>query len=186
MQINEPGGHIDQLVRQTRMHHVQLSQMADVKANILLTVSSLMLTFSLPYVSRPVLQWPALVMILFCGLTAWASILSLIPKMPAGRRRDKTHPMFNLLFFGSFADLEYQEFVEEMEKVCNDHSKTYEAQVREIYLLGVYLAKQKYFYLRTGYQLFIAGLFFSGILLVALEVATQFGYHAWVLRLPAQ
>ena len=119
MQVKEPSGHIDQMLRQTRIHHVQLSGMADIKANILLSVSAVMLTFCLPYLTQPIVQWPALVVITFCGFTALASILSLIPKMPKGIRRDKSHPMFNLLFFGSFADLDYDEFKGEMEIVCN-------------------------------------------------------------------
>lgn len=30
MKINNPGGHLDQMLRQTRAHHVQLSSMADI------------------------------------------------------------------------------------------------------------------------------------------------------------
>ena len=39
MTIHQPGAHLDHMIRQTRIHHVQLSSMADIKANMLLTVS---------------------------------------------------------------------------------------------------------------------------------------------------
>ena len=38
MKINQPGAHLDHMMRQTRIHHVQLSSMADIKANMLLTL----------------------------------------------------------------------------------------------------------------------------------------------------
>jgi hypothetical protein len=48
-----------------------------------------------------------------------------------------------------------------MEEVMNDPSRVYGAQVREIYLLGTFLAKKKYRFLRLGYLSFITGLFAS-------------------------
>lgn len=186
MNIEKTGNHVDSLFSQTRMHHVRLSAMADIKANILLTVSSVMLSFSLPYLTTPIVQWPAISMMSFCGLTALSSIMALIPKLPSGQRRKKDDPGFNLLFFGSFADLTYEEFHDEIEKVCNDHNKVYEAQVKEIYYLGVYLARKKYYYLRQGYKLFLAGLMVSALLLVGLELLAQAGMKIWVLQLGMQ
>ena len=52
-----------------------------------------------------------------------------------------------------------QQFESAMEEVMSDHNLTYAAQVREIYLLGTFLAKKKYRYLRLGYLSFIIGLF---------------------------
>lgn len=48
MPLHEPANYLDQLIRQTRQHHVALSTMADQKANMLLTMSSVVLTLSLP------------------------------------------------------------------------------------------------------------------------------------------
>jgi len=44
MQIEQPGGHLDQMLRQTRGNLIQLSSMADVKSSMLLTLSSVVLT----------------------------------------------------------------------------------------------------------------------------------------------
>ena len=49
MNVLQSGNHIDHLLRQTRMHHVQLSSMADVKANMMLTLASLVITFCIRY-----------------------------------------------------------------------------------------------------------------------------------------
>lgn len=53
MEISEPGGHLDQCIRQSRAHHVQLSYMADMKANMILTISSLMVPLSIRYLKEP-------------------------------------------------------------------------------------------------------------------------------------
>jgi hypothetical protein len=47
MEVKQPAGHIDQMLRQTRAHHVQLSQMADSKANMIMTVGSLLVPLSI-------------------------------------------------------------------------------------------------------------------------------------------
>ena len=52
----------------------------------------------------------------------------------------------------------------------SDPSRTYGAQVREIYLLGTFLARKKYRFLRLGYISFIAGLFASSIGFVIVAV----------------
>ena len=65
MKINQPGAHLDHLLRQTRMHHVQLSSMADFKANILLTMSSVVMTLSVPHVFKPDFRWAFIILIAF-------------------------------------------------------------------------------------------------------------------------
>jgi hypothetical protein len=48
-----------------------------------------------------------------------------------------------------------------MEKILNDPSELYQAQVREIYTLGVFLARKKYRFLRLAYLTFLGGLLIS-------------------------
>jgi len=62
-----------------------------------------------------------------------------------------------------------------MEDVMNDPSKVYEAQVREVYILGIYLARNKYRFIRWAYIAFIAGLLASAIVLVATNTLMLFG-----------
>jgi hypothetical protein len=62
MKIQQASGHIDQLVRQTRAHHVQLSAMADVKANALMTMSAVMMTLSVPYLANALFR-PAVIVL---------------------------------------------------------------------------------------------------------------------------
>jgi hypothetical protein len=57
--------------------------------------------------------------------------------------------------------LEYDEFEAAMEEVMNDPVLTYQVQLQEIYTLGVYMAEQKYRFLRLAYTAFIVGAFAS-------------------------
>ncbi|MEJ2365307.1 MAG: hypothetical protein P8017_11625 [Deltaproteobacteria bacterium] len=61
MEIKQLGSHIDHLLRQTRMHHAQLSSMADMKANMLLTITSVVITLSVRYITEPQLKWAIVV-----------------------------------------------------------------------------------------------------------------------------
>jgi hypothetical protein len=176
MTIHQPGGHLDQMLRQTRIHHVQLSSMADLKANMLLTLCSIMITFAAPHVVSPRLRWPALTLTLFCLTTIALAIYTVMPKVRAnGRPEEKSatrdNPAFNILFFGDFVRMPYGEFEATMETVLNDTSQVYEAQVREIYTLGAFLAAKKYRFLRMAYVAFLFGMLAStGVLVVGLVV----------------
>lgn len=153
------------MLRQTRMHHIQLSTMADVKANGLMTISAIMLTFSAPFVVREQFRLAVLALIISCLLTIVLATFAVMPGTPLRLKKspppDLQLPTFNLLFFGCFAPMSYQQFAAAMEDVLNDPSKTYEVQVREVYTLGVYLAAKKYRYLRLAYIAFVVGLFTS-------------------------
>ena len=161
----KPGSPFDHLMRAVQFHHVQLSSMADVKANMLLTMSSVVLTLCLPQLLKNSHLWPLYILISFCLLTICLATYAVMPKLPPANQPapDVHAPSFNLLFFGDFTRLSQAQFESSMEEIMNDPSRTYGAQVREIYLLGTFLAKKKYRFLRLGYLSFITGLFISFI-----------------------
>ena len=167
MQIKNPGNEINYLLQQTRVHHMQLSSMADLKANMLLTMSSIVVTLAAPrVVVDGSLQWPLVMLIVFSLVTIVLAAYAVMPKVPFLKRGkslvpDAKSPHFNLLFFGDFCGMDYSHFVAEMEAALNEPSRVYELQVREIYILGNFLAHTKYRYLRLAYVTFICGLLTS-------------------------
>lgn len=170
MKIEQPSVHLDHMLRQTRNHHVQLSSMADLKANILLTLSSVVITISFTYISNPDLKWGALILIGFCFLTIILSIYTVMPKIPvyskSGNKPDINNSSFNFLFFGDFSHLDYEYYEKTMEEILNDTSRMYQSQIREIYNLGKFLAQKKYRFIRLAYLSFILGLFLSCIIML--------------------
>lgn len=170
-----PANHIDHLIRQTRAHHAHLSSMADMKANMLLTMSSIVITLAAQRVMSAGSQWPLVILMIFCLITILLAAYAVMPKLPLARRpaspATRRSQQFNILFFGDFTSLSYEEFTAEMEHALSDPGRAYEVQLREIYSLGTFLAAKKYLYLRLAYMAFIAGLFASFFTLILT------GYH---------
>jgi len=170
MEIKQTAAHLDHMIRQTRAHHVQLSSMADMKANMMLTVAAILIPLSIRFLDDPRLQPAALTMIGFCILTVLLAAYAAMPKVLGKKGPNKTidpeDPSFNLLFFGSFTKMDYYDFQNAMEKVMNDHGEVYEKQIKEIYLMGQYLAQEKYRFVRLAYISFITGMVISSVLYV--------------------
>lgn len=157
--------HIDQLIRQTRVHHVQLSMMADNKAGMLITLASIMATLVIPRITEPHFRWPALLLVCSCMLTICFACITVMPKVKL--HHDKTRGgRGNLLFFASFIDLTWDEYLEEMSSVLSTSGNVYEAQLKEIYMIGQYLGDKKYRFLRLAYMTFLVGFFASILLLI--------------------
>ncbi len=69
----------DVLLRTAQQHHVALSAMADTKANIIITVSSIVLTLSLGKLTDPDLRVSVLTLCVFTLLALLSVILAVLP-----------------------------------------------------------------------------------------------------------
>ena len=163
MQIKEPRQQLDHMLRQTRMNLVAFSQMADTKAHILLSISSVLLTISLSRLSEPHFTLSISVLIIFLLLTILFALLTVIGKIKVVDR--KKHSVQDLdyspLFFGNFGDISYADYAKNFEETMNDSDATYEIMVKDIYYAGTYLLNIKYKYIRLAYLYFFAGLIVS-------------------------
>ncbi len=148
-----PRSSIDNLLRTTQQHHVQLSFMADTKASILITISSIVLTIALSRASDPQLR-PALLTLAASSLISL--LLAIIAVLPTFARRRRSAER-NILFFGHFAQMTDEEYLDEMEHVLSSDALVYETAVRDIHSLGVYLYKKKYRFLRFAYVSLLFG-----------------------------
>ena len=166
MHIQEPRQQLDHMLRETRIHLISFSQMADTKANILLSISSVLLSISLTRVSDPRFTGALSVLVGFLLLTIFLALLTVIPRgMGWGRKKFTVRdPNYSPLYFGNYIDVPYEEYVKDMEEIMNDSDRTYEIMVKEIYYAGLYLVKNKYRYVRLGYLFFFAGLIASTLI----------------------
>jgi hypothetical protein len=162
MQIMQHSAHLDQMIRQTRAHHVTLSTMADRKANMMLTIASLMIPLSTGFLYEERSHLAAVTLIGFCVLTIVMAAFAAMPKIKTGNKLDSTSDLektsFNLLFFGSFTHMSYSEYKNAMETLMNDSNAAYEMQIREIYTMGQYLALKKYRFVQFSYLSVITGI----------------------------
>jgi len=150
----------DVLLRTTQQHHVQLSAMADLKANILITVSSIVLTLSMRQLGDPDLRPSLLVLACFTLIALALAVLAVLPKYRPIRLRDPQAPLppvFNLLFFGHFAELPRDRFLREVATALRNDGSVYRTMAKDVYSLGWYLAHRKYRFLRLSYLFFLAG-----------------------------
>jgi pycsar effector protein len=153
-------GAVDNLLRTAQQHHVQLSVMADTKASILITVSSIVMTIALSRSGDPQLRPALLTLAISCLVSLMLAVVAVLPTFSKGGGSR------NLLFFGHFATMNEEEFMRAMDKILSTDELVYEAAVRDIYALGTYLHRKKYRYLRYAYIALLAGF----LLAMAVEV----------------
>lgn len=155
----------DNMLRTTQQHHVQLSALADTKANIIITVSSIVLSLALGRLNDPKLMASAATLCVFTLLALLLAILAVLPKFRRAKQpEDGPLPdQFNLLFFGHFSGLSQDRFEREIAKQLANDGRVYRAVTRDIHALGSYLAVYKYPYLRWSYLFFLTGFFAAAV-----------------------
>ena len=151
-----PRPSVDQLLRTVQQHHVHLSALADTKAGLIITISSIVLTIALSRAGDPQLRAALLTLAVACLLALLLAIFAVLPTFAPGRRKNGKIRR-NLLFFGHFATLSEEEFLDEMEKVIGDDTLLIESALRDIYALGIYLYRKKYRLLRMSYVALVTG-----------------------------
>ncbi|HJT16909.1 MAG TPA: Pycsar system effector family protein [Thermoanaerobaculia bacterium] len=149
-----PRSSVDNLLRTIQQHHVQLSVMADMKANILITISSILLTIALARANDVQLRPALLTLAVACLISLVLSIYAVLPTFAAPRSQNVSR---NLLFFGHFASMSEDEYFREMEDLLASDPRLYEVAVRDIHSLGVYLHRKKYRFLRFAYVALLGG-----------------------------
>jgi hypothetical protein len=120
-------------------------------------VSSIVLTLVLGRVTDPDLRAGLIVLGVFTLLALLLAILAVLPKYRGGHKIPDPLPAdFNVLFFGHFSALDRDRFLREVASKMMP-GEAYEAVVRDVYSLGLYLAQHKYPYLRLSYLFFLTG-----------------------------
>lgn len=151
-------------------NHVSLSQMADSKANIMISVNSIILSVIISVLLRrlaedPHLIIPTITLILVCVATIVFAVRATRPNVTQGTftRQDIEDKKTNLLFFGNFHNMSLPDYDWAMKEMLNSRDYLYGSMVKDLYFLGVVLAK-KYKLLRISYNIFMYGLVISILL----------------------
>jgi disulfide bond formation protein DsbB len=141
------------MVRTMQQHHVQLSIMADQKANMLIGATFVVLTLAIGQSQNSSFSLPLAILavsaFMSAGLATMAVMPSTVPKPSNGS---------NWLFFGTFAQSEEQVFQEKIMAKLKEPEDVFEAMLHDIYQMGCILQTKKYRYLGWAYRAFLAGL----------------------------
>lgn len=165
---------IETMFRISLRNHINLSAIADSKANTMLSINALILsiTFSTlvpQFGDNPALFIPTMILLVVCMAAIITATISTIPKVTTGTfTKDDIHQKkVNLLFFGNFFNVDLGDYEWGMKEMMQDRDYLYGSLIRDLYFLGKVLAK-KYRYLRYCYNIFMYGLV---ITLIAFVVA---------------
>ena len=145
-------------------NQANLGQMADTKANILISVNAIILSFIIgtlfdKLLTDANLQIPVIILVTVCLLAIVFSILATRPNISEGTftKEDIANKKTNLLFFGNFHKMGLSDYDWGMTEMLGDKNYLYSSMIKDNYFLGVVLAK-KYRYLRIAYNIFMFGL----------------------------
>ncbi len=171
----KPTRGIETMFRITSMNHLTLSGMADNKANIMISVNSIILSIILTVLFRkiedaPQLLIPAFALTTSSMITIIFAILATRPSISKGKftEAEIKNRKTNLLFFGNFHGMGLDNYLWGMNEMMKDGNYLYNSLIKDIYFLGVVLGK-KYKFLRISYTVFMYGLVIS-ILLFSLAL----------------
>ena len=146
---------------------MKLSDMADNKAHILLSINSIIISVVLSFLVKNLTQLtylilPTVFLLSVCVVTTVFAVLTTKPKISKGVfTADQIHNReVNLLFFGNFHKMGYESYEWGVQEMMYDKQYLYKSMTKDIYFLGKVLAK-KYRYLNIGYKVFMFGLIAS-------------------------
>ncbi len=157
-------------------NHIKLSDIADTKANILLSVNAIIISVVLANLiskldNNPYLTWPTVIFTVFSVISMIMSIIATRPNVTSGQftKEDVKNQKVNLSFFGNFHKMELEDFEWAIREMVNDKDYIYKALTKDLYFLGKVL-ERKYRLLRITYTVFMIGIIIS---LISFAVAVK-------------
>ncbi|TGE27353.1 Pycsar system effector family protein [Hymenobacter metallicola] len=165
---------VETMFRTTYNNHIKLSDMADKKASMMISLNAVIMSIIITYLGakttaigpaftrNPILTVPMGLLLATALGSVVSAILSAQPDVTSFKWLKKspqvaTNRRVNLLFFGNFTKLSLDDFHSGMTGLMRNKDNLYTNMVTDIYYLGEVLAR-KYRLLRISYTIFMVGL----------------------------
>ena len=162
---NVPEGRtaVDNILRVNHGNQMRLGLMADAKANIMITVASIVFSITIANLDNEVMRYTLLTFAVGSFFSLLFAIFAIIPNTDYPRLKwskeiDRDSPIFNPLFFGHFAHLDIDEYKEDYAEILSTDDSIYDSMAGDIYGQGKILALKKYKYLKWSYNCFLTGM----------------------------
>lgn len=146
---------------------MKLSDIADTKANIMLSVNAIIISLVLSNLiskldNNNYLIIPTAIFILFSAITMILAVIATRPNVTRGEftKEDVEKRNVNLTFFGNFHKMELEQFEWAIDELLKDRNYVYKSLTKDLYFLGKVLDR-KYRILRLTYTIFVAGTIIS-------------------------
>ena len=158
---------IQTFYRTALRNHIKLSDIADTKANILLSVNAIIISLVLSNLlskldSNPFLVLPSAIFVVSSTITMVLAVLATRPNVTRGEftKEDVENKSVNLTFFGNFHKMELSQYQWAIEELLKDRDYVYSSLTKDLYFLGKVLDR-KYRILRWTYTIFVLGIIVS-------------------------
>ena len=155
---------VETLFRNAYRAHLDLIALAATKANIMISINGLILSFlfiseAFVMTSEPLLEIPTLIFLLTCFLSMAFAILSALPVRRKGKwtETDFKQDKASLLIFEDYTILQESEYVANMRKMLKSSPRIYDNMAKQLYFLGTH-ANKKMKRLQVSYTVFLIGL----------------------------
>lgn len=153
-------------------NHIDLSSIADNKANIMLSVNALIITFALPLLGKEIannraLLYPTILLLSVCVVSMIFATMATrpIPMKGYSSMESIMARKSNLFFFGNFYRMTYEEYERGMNATVADSKILDSTIMRDLFFLGRTLGV-KYGYLRNCYTIFMYGIILTVVAFV--------------------
>ena len=155
---------VETVFRNAYRAHLDLIALAATKANIMISINGLILSFlflseAFSVSSDPLLDIPTGVFLVTCFVSMAFAIMSALPDRRRGdwRPADFAEHRANLLVFEDYTALTEEEYVPAMREALQDSDRIYDSMIRQLYMLGAH-ANNRMRMLRLSYRVFLIGL----------------------------
>lgn len=172
------GRGIDTMYRTAFRNHINLSRIADGKANMMISINTIILSIVITisgaglsyfedlFFENPEFLAPIITLLLSSLIAVVFAVFSARPKVTEYRIQ-KTKVLLeskeaSLLYFGNFLKIEKSAFIDYMASMKRNQSELYDDLARDLYDLGTVLHR-KYLLLTISYNTFVGGLALSVI-----------------------
>lgn len=159
-------------------NHINLSAIADGKANIMISVNAILISVVISIVSirnmtetNPEVMMPVIIFLITALASLIFAVLAARPKVTSNINEGTplNEAKKNIVFFGNFVHLRVEKYEELLDEMFRDSELLYGNMSRDLYYLGKVLDK-KYKFLSISYNIFMVGfvatvLTFLGIML---------------------
>jgi hypothetical protein len=135
--------------------HMQLSQMADQKASLLMGATFVVFSIAVGQASAGSYKLSLLILALSAFISASFAVAAVAPRVmakpPEGGKR-------NLLFFGVFTHMPEEDYIDDMMRASETDGRVLSMMARDIYQNGMVLRTKKYRLLAYAYRTLQVGL----------------------------
>lgn len=155
---------VETIFRLTARNQINLNSIADNKSNILISVNAIIISIIITMLisnfnSLSGNLYPIVILLVVCLVTIILAILSTRPNVKWGHftKEDLKQKKVDLIFFGNFINMEYDDYLEAVLDMMETDEQLYSTMIKNQYSLGKILAK-KFKLVKIAYNVFMIGI----------------------------